>query len=89
LAVLFLLDIVTINFANNVANVDSHMKCRSLFSLFLDTCMLMDSDRPSAIAIEDIPPMTANSECVPELNLAMRPDVVKTKSTLERLFHLI
>ena len=47
--------------------------------------MLMDSERPSAIASDNIPPNTANFECVPELKPAIRPNVVIVHEVVPKL----
>gem|GEM_PF-669739 len=67
----------TRNFAIKVAKVDSRI---SLVLFFLsdssEICTPSASENASAIAMVNIPPMTAIFMCVPKLNQTMSPSVV-------------
>lgn len=64
------------NFEKNVDNVDSHVSRVFLLSDSVEICIPRASENASAIAIVNIPPITASFEFVPELKPVISPRVV-------------
>ncbi|BAW31461.1 MAG TPA: hypothetical protein PLO64_07125 [Methanothermobacter sp.] len=74
------------NLDKKVAKVDSHISLVvCLSSASSETWIPSASERASATAIVNIPPITTNFECVPEFKPTIKPKVVITAEVKPKL----